>query len=135
MSNAPEMLKRITKGALRGELDPARIFGPRSSEIRDNATERQRRADQIYFEKNNKLLLAHGGSTDDPTKQIKRLTGSPALKSLSPFAPPGILIRAINAATEVAAGGGKGKKFGKKDPVPTQVSTRLSSILGPKVNG
>jgi hypothetical protein len=126
MSNSREILGRIGKGALRGELDPGRIFGPRSFEIRDNKAERQRRADQIFFEKNNLLLKKMGGSTDDPTFQIKRLKGSPALRALSPLSAPGGLARTLTAITE---GGPKTKKFGKKDPVPTQV---LRSVLGDK---
>lgn len=70
MSNTGEMLKR----ALKGDIDPAHIFGsPTSSELRANKTERQRRAEQIAFERDNEMLKRYGGSIDPATKQIKKL--------------------------------------------------------------
>lgn len=118
------MSNRLTTGfkrALRGDLDPFDWKGinPKGHEIRDREVERERRASQMEFEKNNKLLAAEGGSLDAPTKQIKSLKRVTNIRSLSPIAPSGGLARTIGGLTEIAkrkdSASGRAKKLRKSN--------------------
>jgi hypothetical protein len=99
---------------LKGDVDPGNIFGlnPSRSEMRDNAADRGRRADQIAFEQTNEMLRDSGGSTDAATKQVAKLrhrTGNRAFSPLTPLPLPSVTI------TEGAKQLHKQEKGAKKD--------------------
>jgi len=109
------------KRFLKGDLDPINIFGinPTKQELKDNRADRERRASQIEFEKNNEALKKAGGSVDDPTRQVKKLKSKTNFMSLSPFAPAGPLARTVGILTEAGAkkktADSKAKKLNKKN--------------------
>jgi hypothetical protein len=138
------MSNRLTTGfkrALRGDLDPFDWKGinPKAHEIRNREVERERRASQMEFEKNNKLLAKAGGSLDAPTQQIKSLRRKTGFKALSPAAPSGGLARTIGILTEVVNKSGtnksrsaKLKKLNKEHEDAAQLAqnNRYRGILG-----
>lgn len=106
--------------ALKGDFDPINIAGlnPSRAELRANQADRGRRAAQIKFEQSSESLKARGGTTDEATKQVKKLKGQTQFASLSPFAPPGPLARTVGVLTEL------GIKKGDKSKAKSRLSAR-----------
>jgi hypothetical protein len=100
---------------LKGDADPINIFGfnPTRAELRANEANRGRRASQIAFEQSSESLRKAGGSTDEATKQVKKLKNKTGNLSLSPFNPFAFspTITVINAGI---AEGEKSRQSGKK---------------------
>ena len=101
---------------LKGDADPANLFGfnPSRAEMRDNAADRNRRASQIAAETNSDALRKAGGSTDAPTKQVKKLGSKTHFAALSPFIPHDPVSDIINVGTEAAKNKGSKSKAKKK---------------------
>jgi len=74
------------KRFLKGDIDPANIFGfnPTKEEFEANKKRRGELATQIKFEKENReQLLAQGWNPAEATQQIKRLKGSTRVTSIA----------------------------------------------------
>jgi len=100
---------------LKGDADPANIFGfnPSRAEFRANDADRARRASQIKFEGGSASLRAAGGTTDAATKQVKKLrnrTGNAALSPFNPVPLPSVTITAAAIAEKKKSNQSAGRR-------------------------